>query len=726
MSEEESTTDWAQLVCLTDVDTPPFLIGKDKFTIGRAKNSDICHENNKLVSGTHCYILRDEDGKVWLYDSSTNGTLLNSKTKLTKGQRQEIEHGDEFYIVYKKGEEDVNIGYIFQDLERLKEEEADDSVELDQTLEYDNGPPPADATLLDDNINQIDDDAPRSAVKRKVAPTSKAADPGPSSKKPREESGMAKGGSTPGGTNPPTTSTATHVPDPSKKEKKEEKAGETKGEKGQGEKEDKEKGTEGEKEDKEKGTEGEKEGKEEEKGGQKKAGKGGGGEEEAEDAIAETLTCIICQELLHDCISLQPCMHSFCAGCYSDWMAQSSECPSCRSNVDRINKNHIVNNLIEAYLKKHPEKKRLEDDLKELDAKNKITRDMLYPKKTGRRYSDYEDSDIEDSDNDQVDEDSDHLTPIFPAVPPPAGGTIFGFGTPVFGAATNAFRAVCRQCPTAGNQAPGTISSAINAIKGVFTGTQTTAGSTTGTTTTTTAAAPSTSGNSNDNNNNTDQPAPSEAGPSGDGDYTERDKKTMPSAPDYVCAANQNHILCQCCLQIFPDRRTERMTRDPEIPPQQCTICYRSYCHAYWGCRKADCNGCLAKFKDLNFGRKVLPGLILDNPTESDIFTRYLDSKEIAVKDVLDTCLAKMAEGAYSCPDQARYNMTGETPLCFACGLRNFKALAYHYRADIPNDELPADARKRPACYWGKNCRTQRNKPPHAMRFNHICEQTRT
>lgn len=27
---------WAQLVCTTDVDTPPFLIEKDKFTIGRS------------------------------------------------------------------------------------------------------------------------------------------------------------------------------------------------------------------------------------------------------------------------------------------------------------------------------------------------------------------------------------------------------------------------------------------------------------------------------------------------------------------------------------------------------------------------------------------------------------------------------------------------------------------------------------------------------------------
>ena len=37
MEIEASETDWAQLVCVTDTETPPFLIGKDKFTIGRSK-----------------------------------------------------------------------------------------------------------------------------------------------------------------------------------------------------------------------------------------------------------------------------------------------------------------------------------------------------------------------------------------------------------------------------------------------------------------------------------------------------------------------------------------------------------------------------------------------------------------------------------------------------------------------------------------------------------------
>lgn len=54
------------------------------------------------------------------------------------------------------------------------------------------------------------------------------------------------------------------------------------------------------------------------------------------------------------CFSLQPCMHTFCAACYSGWMERSSLCPTCRCPVERIRKNHILNNLVEAYLIQHP------------------------------------------------------------------------------------------------------------------------------------------------------------------------------------------------------------------------------------------------------------------------------------------------------------------------------------------------------------------------------------
>lgn len=49
-------------------------------------------------------------------------------------------------------------------------------------------------------------------------------------------------------------------------------------------------------------------------------------------------------------------MHTFCAACYSGWMDRSSLCPTCRCPVERICKNHILNNLVEAYLLQHPGK----------------------------------------------------------------------------------------------------------------------------------------------------------------------------------------------------------------------------------------------------------------------------------------------------------------------------------------------------------------------------------
>ena len=74
---------------------------------------------------------------------------------------------------------------------------------------------------------------------------------------------------------------------------------------------------------------------------------------------------------------MQPCLHCDCGGCYSEWMEKSDECPVCRLKVERISKNHLVNNLIESYLKEKPDKKRNEDEIKNLNEKNKIKNDMV-------------------------------------------------------------------------------------------------------------------------------------------------------------------------------------------------------------------------------------------------------------------------------------------------------------------------------------------------------------
>ena len=38
-----------------------------------------------------------------------------------------------------------------------------------------------------------------------------------------------------------------------------------------------------------------------------------------EDAIADGLTCSICTAILCECVSIWPCLHSFCGGCLTQW-----------------------------------------------------------------------------------------------------------------------------------------------------------------------------------------------------------------------------------------------------------------------------------------------------------------------------------------------------------------------------------------------------------------------
>lgn len=365
------------------------------------------------------------------------------------------------------------------------------------------------------------------------------------------------------------------------------------------------------------------------------------------DKMEETLTCIICQDLLHDCVSLQPCMHTFCAACYSGWMERSTLCPTCRCPVERICKNHILNNLVEAYLLQHPDKGRSEEDVRSMAARNKITQDMLQPK-VRRAFSDEEGSSEDLLELSDVDSEASDVSQPY---------------------------IVCRQCPEYRRQAgqplpcpgPGSEPGAPQAP----------------------SEAPSTS-------------------------------TSVTTAQDYVCALQGSHAICTCCFQPMPDRRAER-ERDPRIAPQQCAVCLQPFCHLYWGCARTGCLGCLAPFCELNLGDRCLDGVLSNNNYESDVLKNYLATRGLTWRNMLTESLVALQRGVFLLSD---YRVTGNTVLCYCCGLRSFRELTYQYRQNIPASELPVAVTSRPDCYWGRNCRTQ-VKAHHAMKFNHICEQTR-
>ncbi|XP_048369950.1 E3 ubiquitin-protein ligase CHFR isoform X2 [Sphaerodactylus townsendi] len=619
---------WGELIRLgTGEAEPHVLLLKKEWTIGRKKGCDLSFPGNKLVSGDHCKITVDEEsGQVSLEDTSTNGTVIN-KQKVVKKQSCLLQNGDVIYVVYRKNEPENNVAYLYKSLSP-KQDPANEPVEVNiESLCH--------ATKDTSNTGQSNDGTSMVLPPSAIQPRFDDSQPSTST------SNLFNAAST-----SPSEFVSTEQDNPSTSGVKEKLVLPTPEHKSRTEKEISEP--------------------------PRKKVKGDGdapsclqvsvpnqcaiktGSEDTKsasvkpDKMEETLTCIICQELLHDCVSLQPCMHTFCAACYSGWMERSSLCPTCRCQVERICKNHILNNLVEAYLIQHPDKCRNEEDVRSMDARNKITQDMLQPK-VRRSFSDEEGSsedllELSDVDSESSDVSQPYIT--------------------------------CRQCP--GSRQPPAQPPLSSGQEGDIAAVQTL------------GDAPSTSSN-------------------------------FPTAvQEYVCPSQGSHVICACCFQPMPDRRAER-EQNPHIAPQQCTICLQSFCHLYWGCTRVACFGCLAPFCGINLGDKCLDGVLNNNHYESDILKDYLASRNLTWKNMLNESLLALQRGVFVLSD---YRITGETVLCYCCGLRSFRELAYQYRRNIPVSELPVTVTSRPDCYWGRNCRTQ-VKAHHAMKFNHICEQTR-
>ncbi|NXC07861.1 CHFR ligase, partial [Orthonyx spaldingii] len=642
---------WGKLIRLgADEAEPHVLLLKREWTIGRRKGCDLSFPGNKLVSGDHCKIIVDEEsGQVSLEDTSTNGTVIN-KLKVVKKQTYPLQTGDVIYVVYRKNEPENNVAYLYESL-NTKHDATQEPVEVNVenqchvTKDTSSTGRSNDETQITSSVS-----ATQSCYEEPQPSTSTSNLFNASSTSPAESASLQQ-------ENPSTSESMCVRALHDKHEKLDVNAEASAIAAGITDNENAESDCQ---------RTGEEEGLEP----AKKKLKGGQyttvlcnltltppapseciikiGSEDAKtsnekpDKMEETLTCIICQELLHDCVSLQPCMHTFCAACYSGWMERSSLCPTCRCPVERICKNHILNNLVEAYLIQHPgklsNKCRNEDDVRSMDARNKITQDMLQPK-VRRSFSDEEGSSEDLLELSDVDSESSDISQPY---------------------------IVCRQCP-------GYRRHSVPAGPG--TGQETEAGRMQAL-----GDAPSTSAN-------------------------------FPAAvQEYVCPAQGSHVICTCCFQPMPDRRAER-EQNPHVAPQQCTVCLQPFCHLYWGCTRMACFGCLAPFCEINLGDKCLDGVLNNNHYESDILKDYLASRGLTWKNMLNESLLALQRGVFMLSD---YRITGNTVLCYCCGLRSFRELAYQYRQNIPVAELPVTVTSRPDCYWGRNCRTQ-VKAHHAM-----------
>ncbi|XP_064826489.1 E3 ubiquitin-protein ligase CHFR-like isoform X1 [Oncorhynchus masou masou] len=668
MDIHERSQPWGKLVKV-DTESEVLLVNRE-CTVGRRKGCDLSFPASKLVSGDHCKIVQDErSGLVWLEDMSTNGTVINM-SKLVKKQVHMLHNGDVIYFVYRKNEPELNIAYIYQSIkpERIFSQDsicdATKCSDMQQKAQPCTVPaavsvepflvgPPWEQQALEEpqpstSSHLFHTFSPSTACSSAASLLHSSASGSEGPKCAASSVGKAEepNSNLLCSTDVRQTEAQSRVPML---------------EEGDMEPERKRRKTDGADKNYDFGlphtSSIEVVGPGPAKGTLIKdlLGKAAVTVEGATtDKMEESLTCIICQDLLHDCVSLQPCMHTFCAACYSGWMERSSLCPTCRCPVERIRKNHILNNLVEAYLIQHPEKCRSEEDLKSMDGHNKITRDMLQPK-IERSFSDDEGSSdylFELSDNDS---DASDISQPF---------------------------VMCRQCPGYRKEASQVLWAIGPAPQG---------------------PAPPT-------------PEDRDGKPLGERPSTSSTRSDFPTTAlrEYTCPPQGSHVICTCCLQPMPDRRTE-------LSSQQCVACQRPFCHMYWGCQRIGCQGCLARFNELNLTDKCLDGVLNSNNYESEILQNYLSARGMSWRDMLQEGLRGLQQGTFYLSD---YRINSNAIMCFCCGLRAFKELAYKYRQNIPGSELPVAVTSRPDCYWGRNCRTQ-VKAHHATKFNHICEQTR-
>jgi E3 ubiquitin-protein ligase CHFR len=192
-----------------------------------------------------------------------------------------------------------------------------------------------------------------------------------------------------------------------------------------------------------------------------------------------------------------------------------------------------------------------------------------------------------------------------------------------------------------------------------------------------------------------------------------------PSTIDgFQCPAGGPHLRCSACAQPFAERPLCGR-------PQRCHVCNGAFCQLYraGGC---DASGRMLfrPYKEQSPLEVLPPQTFGGNTVEQSILSTYLATHRILVKDVWATTLAKFAAGEWV-PDMVLINgtMGVDSPVCQRCSVRVFAELLFHYRRNIPADDLPESVTRRSNCWYGKECRTQFHKPQHAQNFNHVCYQ---
>ncbi|KAI8850101.1 hypothetical protein BC829DRAFT_489038 [Chytridium lagenaria] len=202
------------------------------------------------------------------------------------------------------------------------------------------------------------------------------------------------------------------------------------------------------------------------------------------------------------------------------------------------------------------------------------------------------------------------------------------------------------------------------------------------------------------------------------------------SAPDgFSCTPTQQHLSCILCTRQYPNR---------DLPNQRCAFCKANLCHAYLG-------GCTSHFAATRELKQIKdfttltigPHFFKSNAFEQQVLRDYCTENNITMEHILLQVLEMIDKDELQLyangfqtqttdPNDPNFApVAKETYSCNLCLQRLFEEICYQYRIRIPSDKLPANARGRGKCWYGRNCRTQSHNQAHAARLDHMCEATR-
>ncbi|KAG4104664.1 hypothetical protein H8356DRAFT_1637303 [Neocallimastix lanati (nom. inval.)] len=440
------------------------------------------------------------------------------------------------------------------------------------------------------------------------------------------------------------------------------------------------------------------------------------GKEKMDDILDDELKCGICYAIMYNATTCSPCMHSFCAGCLSQWLKNSSkECPHCRTKIREIRKNNQTNNIINAFLEANPDKKRPDDELADLDEYDTIKNNIIrYEEKNGNdiKYlykNEYEfyylscpncPSSNENNGNNDIENDQGHgedptqvLIRRYEGPNQDANYRVKRKALPQYADYRCPPRSVHILCHACRQQMP-------------------------------LRCKPYRPLHQFDNDEEDEDDEDND-----DEDDDDDDDENDSDQINTNNGANNNNIV------ILPNTNTNNHENpdgiDPDINlpealdiPQQCYGCKNYYCDKYMenGCENI--TGRLDKFEDITMA-DIPPTAFRRNNFEKQILVNYLDSKNLTVLDCWKTCVTNLLNKSYTLGNIFLQDIHKDTYICYNCSRQIFSELIYQYRdKEVNKEDLPENIRKRPDCWYGKNCRTQTNKPEHARNYNHICEQT--